>query len=66
MEIFTYRPESESVACDSCGNVVEVVVTNSSPDGVVIQFQTTNTTTVVANQSQRYCSQLLMQITSVA
>jgi len=43
-------PEAETVACDSCSDVIEVVITNSSPDTVVVDFQTSGTLTT-ASQS---------------
>ena len=44
------RPEAETVARHSCRDVSEVVVTNGSPDTVVVDFQTSFMVTRAANQ----------------
>ena len=49
-----YRPEAETVACDSCVDVVEIVVTNSSPATSVVDFQTSFTSIAAANQPRRH------------
>jgi len=49
----SYKPKTKTVACDSCSDVVEVVITNSSPGTVVVDFQTSGTLTT-ASQSHRH------------
>jgi len=50
----SFSPEAETVACNSCSDVVEAVITNSSPDTVMVDFQTSFTLTAAANQSDRH------------
>ena len=49
-----YRPEAETVACDSCFDVVEMVITNSSPATAVVDFQTSFTSIAAAHQPRRH------------
>ena len=44
------RPKAKTVACHSCSNVVEVVITNSSPDTVMVDFKTSYTFMFTSNQ----------------
>ena len=49
-----FLPEAETVAYYSCSDVVEAIVTNRSPDTVVVDLETSCTPTASANQSHRY------------